>query len=464
SSRYRVMHATEHQFRVADETDSADSATDSEFDSKLHSIKKAKQRAKKKLAIEVPKEPYKCATVAAAPSVSGSSAASPLPATGGAGLPPLLSRFQLANQPSEDAIRSKRLVPYEVDSATVAWLLAHNQQLSPPVDQHGVGGKPTALVRPCRHTRSLGVQTDALSLDTSCLLEDFLRSSRAVGLLNSGSGGAAAGAASVSESAGAQSTADAEESAESLRNRCDELAKVNADLKRLLVAALGLDLQAQLDRLSSERAQLSAQLAAAESRCSELAEERDRLGIEADIWRSKFTAGRVMIDELAGWRARLRASYAGASRALDLLLQERQQLRSDLADTFSHLYLLAANQDEKFSPEPPANTLELSILNRHVSLRLWQQWRDLQNSASSGKPVSAAAAATAGVLRRLEACRQCTPGEAAAVDALGAASAPNLLADGTGRYSAAYLSPESKVCEQLALHSCKGCRGDTFVV
>uniref|UniRef100_A0A1I8JQZ3 tRNA-binding domain-containing protein n=1 Tax=Macrostomum lignano TaxID=282301 RepID=A0A1I8JQZ3_9PLAT len=192
------------------------------------------------------------------------------------------------------------------------------------------------------------------------------------------------------------------ESAESLRNRCDELAKVNADLKRLLVAALGLDLQAQLDRLSSERAQLSAQLAAAESRCSELAEERDRFGIEADIWRSKFTAGRVMIDELAGWRAP--GCEPAMPGPLDLLLQERQQLRSDLADTFSHLYLLAANQDEKFSPEPPANTLELSILNRHVSLRLWQQWRDLQNSASSGKPVSAAAAATAGVLRRLEAC------------------------------------------------------------
>uniref|UniRef100_A0A1I8FBI0 CENP-H domain-containing protein n=1 Tax=Macrostomum lignano TaxID=282301 RepID=A0A1I8FBI0_9PLAT len=241
-------------------------------------------------------------------------------------------RFQLANQPSEDAIRSKRLVPYEVDSATVAWLLAHNQQLSPPVDQHGVGGKPTALVRPCRHTRSLGVQTDALSLDTSCLLEDFLRSSRAVGLLNSGSGGAAAGAASVSESAGAQSTADAEESAESLRNRCDELAKVNADLKRLLVAALGLDLQAQLDRLSSERAMLSAQLAAGRvSLLPSWPKSAIASASKPTSGAAKFTAGRVMIDELAGWRARLRPAMLGRREPLDLL-QERQQLRSDLAD------------------------------------------------------------------------------------------------------------------------------------
>uniref|UniRef100_A0A1I8FPD0 BEN domain-containing protein n=1 Tax=Macrostomum lignano TaxID=282301 RepID=A0A1I8FPD0_9PLAT len=171
--------------------------------------------------------------------------ASPLPATGGAGLPPLLSRFQLANQPSEDAIRSKRLVPYEVDSATVAWLLAHNQQLSPPVDQHGVGGKPTALVRPCRHTRSLGVQTDALSLDTSYL-------AGLLGCLIAAVAAPQLGPASVSESAGAQSTADAEESAESLRNRCDELAKVNADLKRLLVPLWASTCRAQLDRLSSE--------------------------------------------------------------------------------------------------------------------------------------------------------------------------------------------------------------------
>uniref|UniRef100_A0A1I8FH37 DM domain-containing protein n=1 Tax=Macrostomum lignano TaxID=282301 RepID=A0A1I8FH37_9PLAT len=175
-------------------------------------------RAKKKLVLKCPKEPYKCSHCRRRAqrlrlkrrffSIAGdwrrrpAAAAKPLPA--------------VANH--EDAIRSKRLVPYEVDSATVAWLLAHNQQLSPPVDQHGVARQATAL---------------------------------------------------------AQSTADAEESAESLRN----LGRSGAST-----------LQAQLGSPVQRTAQLSAQLAAAESRCSEsLAEERDRLGIgRSDIWRQQI--------------------------------------------------------------------------------------------------------------------------------------------------------------------------------
>uniref|UniRef100_A0A1I8FMM8 FH2 domain-containing protein n=1 Tax=Macrostomum lignano TaxID=282301 RepID=A0A1I8FMM8_9PLAT len=257
-----------------------------------------------------------------APSVSGSSAASPLPATGGAGLPPLLSRFQLANQPSEDAIRSKRLVPYEVDSATVAWLLAHNQQLSPPVDQHGVW----------RQANSSGVQTDALSLDTSCLLEDFLRSSRAVGLLNSAVAAPQLGRLRFLSRL-AQSTADAEESAESLRNRCDELAKVNADLKRLLVAALGLDLQAQLDRLSSETG--PAVRPASRGRvCAAPSWPKSAIASA-----SKPTSGaansrpaRVMIDELAGWRAAAGQLCWGVASARPAAAGTGSSCGPDLAD------------------------------------------------------------------------------------------------------------------------------------
>uniref|UniRef100_A0A1I8F923 Uncharacterized protein n=1 Tax=Macrostomum lignano TaxID=282301 RepID=A0A1I8F923_9PLAT len=371
------MHATEHQFRVADETDSADSATDSEFDTRPKRnwlLKCPKSRTNAPLSPPRPSSPAQAPLLhcrrLAAPPAAAAKAASSWP----------ISLARTLSDPSA-------LVPYEVDSATVAWLLAHNQQLSPPVDQHGVGGKPTALVRPCRHTRSLGVQTDALSLDTSCLLEDFLRSSRAVGLLNSGS------------------------AAPQQLGRLRFLSR--------LVAALGLDLQAQLDRLSSERAKLSAQLAA------------------ADHDRQSWPAGaRPAAGQLCWGVASARPAAAGTA----------SQLRSDLADTFSHLYLLAANQDEKFSPEPPANTLEL--IHIEFGARVATLCATVARSAEFGQQRQACVCRRRGYCRRTTTPGSLPPVHAQAKRPLSMLwelrlrptcwpTAPAVLA--------AYLSPESKV-------------------
>ena len=68
--------------------------------------------------------------------------------------------------------------------------------------------------------------------------------------------------------------------------------QVNRDLKKLLVASMGADLQAQLQHLSTERAQLSQDL---ENTIGTLATEREnleRVGIQCDVWRSKFLGSR----------------------------------------------------------------------------------------------------------------------------------------------------------------------------
>ena len=68
--------------------------------------------------------------------------------------------------------------------------------------------------------------------------------------------------------------------------------QVNRDLKKLLVASMGSDLQAQLENLSSERAQLAQDL---ENTIKTLATEREtleRVNIQCDVWRSKFLGSR----------------------------------------------------------------------------------------------------------------------------------------------------------------------------
>ena len=66
-------------------------------------------------------------------------------------------------------------------------------------------------------------------------------------------------------------------------------------------------------------------------------EELDRLSIECDIWRSKFLASRLMIDELASWKAELSMQFKDSQRALHCLMKERNKLCQELYECNSYL-------------------------------------------------------------------------------------------------------------------------------
>ncbi|KAH6938910.1 hypothetical protein HPB50_014835 [Hyalomma asiaticum] len=66
--------------------------------------------------------------------------------------------------------------------------------------------------------------------------------------------------------------------------------EVNRELKKLLVASVGEDLEARVHFLSEDKAQLAADVRAYAQRLSQGREEIDRLAIHADVWRSKFLA------------------------------------------------------------------------------------------------------------------------------------------------------------------------------
>lgn len=101
---------------------------------------------------------------------------------------------------------------------------------------------------------------------------------------------------------------------------------VNRELKRLLLASVGSDLQQELDGLVQEKTLLKQNLDISLHHLMECSEEMDQLTVECDIWRSKVLASRVLIDELTKWKMdHLKASNK-CRVAMETLLKEREEL------------------------------------------------------------------------------------------------------------------------------------------
>lgn len=138
-----------------------------------------------------------------------------------------------------------------------------------------------------------------------------------------------------------------------LSSRCSELESrlkvqtdINKELKRLLVASMGSDLQHCLNHIAEEKATISQDLDASLQRLADNYEEIDRVSIQCDIWRSKFLASRLMIDELAGWKAEETRQLRESQRALHCMLQERAELRALLSQCGQDLSKLVTSRSE----------------------------------------------------------------------------------------------------------------------
>lgn len=75
------------------------------------------------------------------------------------------------------------------------------------------------------------------------------------------------------------------------------MCQVNRELKKLLVASLGDDLQFHFERMSREKNQLILENEALGRCLSHTAEQLERMSIQCDVWRSKFLASRYEIEK-----------------------------------------------------------------------------------------------------------------------------------------------------------------------
>lgn len=154
--------------------------------------------------------------------------------------------------------------------------------------------------------------------------------------------------------------------------------QVNGELKKLLVASLGEDMQARVQFLSEDKAKLADDISFYSAKLQEGMEEVDRLSIQSDVWRSKFLASSLMIDELAGWKARLMHQCEDFQESLQWIASEHQHLETNITATFRLLTklrdMLSPDLSEKQSTlaEAPKDLLQLSASTQQLARAVCQ--------------------------------------------------------------------------------------------
>ncbi|XP_075052465.1 golgin-45 [Mixophyes fleayi] len=151
---------------------------------------------------------------------------------------------------------------------------------------------------------------------------------------------------------------------EGLYNQLKVQTEVNRELKKLLVASVGDDLQYHFERTAREKNQLILENEALARNTAQLSEQLERMSIQCDVWRSKFLASRVMADELTNIRTNLQRQNREAQSALQDLLSEREQFRQETSETQKVLEELLVSlqwgrQQTYYPTAQPYNTTEL---------------------------------------------------------------------------------------------------------
>ncbi|XP_075023798.1 golgin-45 [Calonectris borealis] len=155
---------------------------------------------------------------------------------------------------------------------------------------------------------------------------------------------------------------------EGLSNQLRIQTEVNRELKKLLVASVGDDLEYHFERMAREKNQLILENEVLGRNMSQLSEQLERMSIQCDVWRSKFLASRVMADELTNTRAILQRQTRDAQSAIQDLLNERNQFRQEMIDTQKLLEELMVSlqwgrQQTYYPSAQPYTTTELAAVN-----------------------------------------------------------------------------------------------------
>ncbi|KAK3095024.1 hypothetical protein FSP39_009313 [Pinctada imbricata] len=171
----------------------------------------------------------------------------------------------------------------------------------------------------------------------------------------------------------------------SLKKQLDVQLQVNTELKRLLVASVGDDLHFTMEHLARDKAQLAKELGDFSKKLSEDYEHLDKISIQADMWRSKFLASRVMIDELAGAKAFFAMKFQESQNVLQQMLNERHEVRRNLYETHRCLQQIRSAFDPLNSHSTVStgstNTIDLARANHRLTENI--KYRLLPYNAAS---------------------------------------------------------------------------------
>lgn len=162
-----------------------------------------------------------------------------------------------------------------------------------------------------------------------------------------------------------------EEEKQLLKQQLEVQLQVNCELKKLLVASVGEDLHHRVERLTRDKAILSMEVGDYTKKLTEDYEHLDKISIQADMWRSKYLASRVMTDELASAKAFYTMQYQECQAALQQLLHERHELRANLFETYRGLHQIRGafdplNSETSSSQLTSKNVIDLARANQQL--------------------------------------------------------------------------------------------------
>ena len=130
-----------------------------------------------------------------------------------------------------------------------------------------------------------------------------------------------------------------------LENQLKFQAQVNGELKNLLVAAVGEDLETKVHLLTEDKLQLARALLNSAQHLSTHQEQTEWLAGQCEVWRSKFLASSLMVEELAKWKAALCQRTTDLQEAIKRLLEDRNLIRDVSLKTYRTLSILRENFD-----------------------------------------------------------------------------------------------------------------------
>ncbi|XP_011503145.1 PREDICTED: golgin-45 [Ceratosolen solmsi marchali] len=149
-----------------------------------------------------------------------------------------------------------------------------------------------------------------------------------------------------------------------LENQLKFQAQVNGELKNLLVAAVGEDLETRVHLLTEDKLQLARALLNSAQHLNTHQEQTEWLAGQCEVWRSKFLASSLMVEELAKWKAALCQRSTDLQETLKRLLEERSKVRDNSLKTYRILSILRENFDPVGAARqhklPSTNIVDLS--------------------------------------------------------------------------------------------------------
>lgn len=144
--------------------------------------------------------------------------------------------------------------------------------------------------------------------------------------------------------------------------------QVNSELKNLLIAAVGQDLHDRVNVLTEDKLTLARALLDSSNDLSSHSEQIEYLAGQCEVWRSKFLASSLMLEELARWKTTLLEKNKHLVASNKELLRTMAELRDMQAELLRNLSFLV--RDKSQVRVTSANALDLARESLNISQQL----------------------------------------------------------------------------------------------